>query len=236
MLSKTQRQEEIAARGYTLIDDSGYKNLESPITIKCSHGHLIKTTRKRFRRETFECPKCNNDIIVNPKVVPPKAAGATRVVAFDQATEHFGLSVFDNNKLVYYSLYTFKGTLDSRLVAITRMVRDIVIKEWQPDYICFEDIQYEKNIRTFKILAELIGIITELCKEAEIRYEIVMPNVWRRYANTAGKDRRTEKMLSVAKVKELYNIDVSDDVAEAILIGRYAVRRIGATTSLAFGY
>ena len=37
-------------------------------------------------------------------------------------------------------------------------------------------------------------------------------------------------------VKELYNIDVSDDVAEAILIGRYAVRRIGATTSLAFGY
>ena len=63
-----------------------------------------------------------------------------------------------------------------------------------------------------------------------------MPNVWRRYANTAGKDRRTEKMLSVAKVKELYNIDVGDDVAEAILIGRYAVRRIGATTSLAFGY
>lgn len=43
-------------------------------------------------------------------------------------------------------------------------------------------------------------------------------------------------MLSVAKVKELYNIDVSDDVAEAILIGRYAVRRISATTSLAFGY
>ena len=43
-------------------------------------------------------------------------------------------------------------------------------------------------------------------------------------------------MLSVAKVKELYNINVGDDVAEAILIGRYAVRRIGATTSLAFGY
>ena len=43
-------------------------------------------------------------------------------------------------------------------------------------------------------------------------------------------------MLLVAKVKELYNIDVSDDVAEAILIGRYAVRMIGATTSLAFGY
>ena len=43
-------------------------------------------------------------------------------------------------------------------------------------------------------------------------------------------------MLPVAKVKEFYNIAVIVAVAEAILIGRYAVRGIGATTSLAFGY
>lgn len=226
MLGRTQRQAEIATKGYTLVDDSGYKNLDSPIQIKCPHGHLITTTMKTFRRETFECTKCNSTVAANATaVVPPKKPGVTRIIAFDQATENFGVAVFDNSTLVYYSLYKFSGLLADRLVDITKFVRDVVIKGWCPDYICFEDIQYEKSVITFKILAELIGILTELCREANIKYEIVSPNVWRRYANTAGKDRRTEKRLSIAKVKECYNItNITDDVAEAILIGRYAVR------------
>jgi ribosomal protein S25 len=43
-------------------------------------------------------------------------------------------------------------------------------------------------------------------------------------------------MLSVAVVKEKYNIKVSDDVAEAILIGRYGVMTHGGVKiSMAFG-
>jgi hypothetical protein len=43
-------------------------------------------------------------------------------------------------------------------------------------------------------------------------------------------------MLSVAKVKEGYNINVTDDIAEAILIGRYAVRtNYKSKHDLAFG-
>ena len=42
-------------------------------------------------------------------------------------------------------------------------------------------------------------------------------------------------MLSKAKVKEKYNIDVSDDVAEAILIGSYAVKVHLHPITTAFG-
>ena len=85
-----------------------------------------------------------------------------------------------------------------------------------------EDIQYQQNgLMTFKVLAMLLGIIQELCREHEIEFDAVAPNVWRKYAGTAGKTRREEKMLSVAVVKEKYGIQVTDDVAEAILIGRY---------------
>lgn len=236
MISKQQRIKEIEDKGFTLIDDSEFRTLESPITVKCKNGHLIQTTLKAFRHISFECPKCNHEVKVDLKAVPEKRPEVYRTIAFDQATENFGLSVYDNEVLVYYGLYKFSGTVDTRLTSIAAFIRDVVIKEWRPDYVCFEDIQYEHNIMTFKILAQLIGVITVLCRENNIDYEIVSPNSWRKYAGTCGKTRREEKMLSIAKVKESYNINVTDDIAEAILIGRYAVRtNYKSKHDLAFG-
>ena len=214
---------EIAAQGYTLIDDSDYKSLNSFIKIKCPKGHLIETTLGEFRKVSFACPLCDKTIdFINPNAVPQKEASTYRLIAFDQATEKFGLSVFDNGKLVFYGLYTFSGDLVNRLVKIKKFINDIVINCWKPDLIVMEDIQYQNNgLMTFKVLAMLLGIIQELCCEYDVKYEAVAPNIWRKYAGTAGKTRHEEKLLSVAVVKEKYNISVSDDVAEAILIGKY---------------
>ena len=77
---------------------------------------------------------------------------------------------------------------------------------------------------TFKILAMLLGIIQTTCCENDVECNVVSPNVWRKYAGTAGKDRKQEKQLSVAVVKQKYGITVSDDIAEAILIGYYGTK------------
>lgn len=222
-LTHEQLSTEIALTGYTLIDDSGYVNMHSRITIRCPKGHLIETCLADFRRPSFTCPVCDKNInFINPSVVPQKQG--YRLIAFDQATENFGLSIFDDGKLVFYSLYKFSGDVISRLVKIRKFINDIVIKEWKPDFIMCEDIQYQQGVMTFKVLAMLLGIIQEVAAENDIQYEVVSPNVWRKYAGTAGKDRRTEKMLSKAVVKEKYNVNVGDDIAEAILIGSYGVR------------
>ena len=42
-------------------------------------------------------------------------------------------------------------------------------------------------------------------------------------------------MLSIAKVKEKFSVTVSDDVAEAILIGMYGVRIHAPKVQMAFG-
>ena len=226
---------EITAKGYTLLDDSGYTNMNSDITIQCPHGHKIITSLSNFRKASFVCPVCDKNIdFLNPKVVPQKHG--YRIIAFDQATENFGLSIFDDGQLVFYNLYRFSGDLGARLVKIRKLIQDVVIREWCPDFICYEDIQYQHNgILTFKVLAMLLGVVKEVAAENDIETEVVSPNVWRKYAGTAGKDRRTEKMLSKAKVKEKYNIDVSDDVAEAILIGSYAVKVHLHPITTAFG-
>lgn len=229
MLSKQQIADEVSKRGFTLVNSDGYKNMESMITVSCPHGHQFETNIKSVRHDSFECPLCGHDIVVNPKAVPPKKEGVKRIMGFDQATEHFGLSIYDGTTLVFYSLYTFKGTTDNRLLSIMHFIRDIVLPEWKPDFVCFEDIQKEeeRGYTTLKVLGQLMGIIIVLCKDKDIPYEIVSPNVWRKFAGTAGKNRREEKILSVAKVKEMYGITVGDDVAEAILIGRYGVKMHG---------
>lgn len=236
-LTHEQLFREIGNReGYKLIDDSGYSNMQSRIKIECPKGHLIETCLADFRRASFICPCCDTSInFINPKAVPPKKG--SRIIAFDQATEKFGLSIFDDGELAFYSLYKYSGDVISRITKIRKFVNDIVIKEWKPDLIVMEDIQYQQNgIVTFKILAMLLGVLQEVCKENEIPFEVVSPNVWRKYAGTCGKDRREEKLLSVAVVRNKYNITVVDDIAESILIGHYGVRVVWKDkTPIAFG-
>ena len=234
-LSTDKIKEELATKHFTLLDDSNYTTLNSPIVIQCEHGHKIEVSMNDFRRPSFVCPCCDKSIsFINPKNVPPKTG--YRVIAFDQATEHFGLSIWDDSKLVFYSLYTFTGDVISRLTKIKSFINDIVIAAWQPDFIIMEDIQQQYGaVLTYKILAMLLGVIEVTCTENKIPYEVVSPNVWRKYAGTCGKNRKEEKLLSVAVVKNKYNITVSDDIAEAILIGLYGTKMLKRTYNLAFG-
>lgn len=234
-LSHEQILKEVSARGYELVDDSNYSSLNSRIIIRCPKGHLIETSLGDFRHVSFTCPVCDKDIkFINPNQVPQKKG--YRIIAFDQATEKFGLSIFDDGKLVFYSLYNFTGSLNVRLLKIKKFVADIVIKQWKPDFILMEDIQYQQNgILTFKVLAMLLGVVQTVCCESDIEFEAVAPVVWRKYAGTHGQNRREEKMLSVAKVKEKFGVSVGDDVAEAILIGVYGVRTKAQKVTWAFG-
>lgn len=126
-LTHEQIAEEIRCKGYELIDDSNYTNMNSRIIIKCEKGHLIETCLADFRKPSFTCPVCDSNVeFINPTDVPAKG-NKYRVVAFDQATENFGISVFDGGELIYYKLYVFSGDLNSRLVKAAKLVRDIVI-------------------------------------------------------------------------------------------------------------
>ncbi len=234
-LATDKIKKELATKNFILIDDTNYVTLNSPILIQCEKGHNIEVSMNDFRRPSFTCPCCDKAInFINPKAVPEKKG--YRVIAFDQATEHFGLSVWDDGQLVFYSLYNFSGDTVSRLIKIKKFVQDIVINNWYPDYIVMEDIQQQHGaVLTYKILAMLLGILEVVCAENNILYEVVSPNVWRKYAGTCGKNRREEKLLSIAIVKEKYNITVNDDVAEAILIGQYGSRIHKKEYKLAFG-
>lgn len=176
-LTHEQIADEVKKLGYTLIDDSGYVNMQSRIKIVCEKGHEIETCLADLRRPSFTCPACDQNIqFTNPAAIPAKN-GAYRVIAFDQATERFGLSIFDNGKLVYYNLYIFSGSVDNRIAKIDKFIRETVLPCWEPNYVVMEDIQYQNGILTFKILAMLLGVVQTACVVNNVPYEIVSPNV-----------------------------------------------------------
>lgn len=225
-LSNEQIAEEIKGKGYKLIDASSYENLESIITIQCSEGHIIETNLKSVRHHSFECPFCaSKDMKLElPRGVPQK--NGYRIIAFDQATENIGMSIWDNGKLVYFDLFKFTDKiLVNRLMKIQRLLEEVAIPIWKPDFLVFEDIQQQgPNVLTFKILSMLLGICEVTAAKYGVEYSTVAPSKWRSGTNIVGggKQRIQQKKLAVQKVEELTGFKVTDDVAEAILIGKYA--------------
>ena len=228
-LSREQIAAEVAAKGYTLVDASGYKNMTSNIVVRCPKGHEFTTNINAVRHPSFECPVCrsaNFQVIEKPKTVPQKKG--FRIIAFDQATYKMGMSIWEDGKLVYWDLFQFSDNdLVDRLLKIKRLLNEVVIPLWQPDYLVFEDIQEQHGgVVTFKILAMLLGICVTTAKEHNIEYTTVAPVVWRKTFASVSGGRAAEKSWAVKKVHELTGQIINEDTSEAILIGYSVAQKV----------
>ena len=94
-LSKEEIAKEVEKHsGYTLVSADGYKNMTSPIQVKCPEGHIFTTTITEVRHPSFKCPECAKSVFNNiSNVVPEKNKDTYRIIAFDQATYKTGMSI-----------------------------------------------------------------------------------------------------------------------------------------------
>lgn len=130
-LTNQQIAEEVEKLGYEFVEVKEYVNLSaSRVVCRClSAHHLLEASLLDLRKPSFKCPLCDKNIdFINPNAVADKG-NHYRVIAFDQATEKFGISIFDDGELVYYRLYNFSGDLNGRLVKIKHMIEDVVIAQ-----------------------------------------------------------------------------------------------------------
>ena len=225
-LNSEQIKNILIAKGYTAVDISSYENKNSNIIVSCPNGHIITASLEAIERPNFKCPKCIGEQFESSAangVVPEKCG--YRIVAFDQSSNNIGVSIYDNGRLVYYDWYVLQGELDIRLKKWYDLVYSTACKLWQADYIMFEDIQYQQQagVLTFKTLAMVLGVGIAAATAAEVEHDKVLNKTWQSEFNIAGSNRVAQKRNVVERVKEYFNIDVTDDVGDAILIGRYAV-------------
>lgn len=224
MLNQEQINNEVEKAGYKLVDASNYKNLSSFIEVECDKGHSVITSVDQLRKSVF-CPECTKQIVKLEEYPPPKKG--YRIVSIDQATNDAGIAVFDDGNLVYASSRAFFGDLATRYVDFAKFLVHEVINNWKPDELVFEDIQYQHNVKTFKVLGGLWGICIMLAETNKIPHTTFLNKTWQASFDIRGKTRHQQKQAGIDKVERLFGIRVNDDIADAILLGYHKVLEKG---------
>lgn len=223
----------LESEGWKLISNS-YKNLNTELEMECPEGHKQLQTYKNWRKRPV-CEQCiaGDPYKVKQNSIPAKKIDTNRVLALDAATIITGYAIYDNDILVSYGTYKINKELptDERINEIKKWL-EAAIDEWCPDYVGVENIQlqgYNKNngqtqlqVETYRVLANLQGVIIDTLYEKNIPYDLAYAVEWRKYCGVGeGIGRENKKKQAQNKVKIWYNIDCTQDEADAICIGKY---------------
>lgn len=217
--------------GFKLISTT-YSSLDTPIEIECEKGHRFQNTMREFRKVPI-CPICAENPFTSSKEKQTKKKKGFRVLALDQATVKSGWALFEGKELINHGVISINEKL-STPARISQVNEELIrkINLYQPDKVLIEDIQLqEKNqnalgITTFKVLAELLGVLQNTLETYKIEYEIVPPATWRAAVGVKGRTRNDKKKSGQLIVKQLYNQIFSNDESDAILIGKYEIDKI----------
>lgn len=100
-----------------------------------------------------------------------------------------------------------------------------VIEKYNPDKVVMEEVAQQSNPLTLKLLARIQGVIIGFCAAHNIDTYIVEPSKWRsmlEFKQGSGVKRAELKEQAMQHVKDIYQLDLSEDCCESICIGEAA--------------
>ena len=107
-----------------------------------------------------------------------------KILALDQASNISGWAIFQDGKLDSYGkidLHSITNVYE-RLHELKLQVKTL-IHENQIEKVFLEDIymdgQRVNNVQTFKILAEVFGVLYELCLDLKVPVEAILAGTWK---------------------------------------------------------
>lgn len=152
------------------------------------------------------------------------------IIALDQSTQKTGYAIFQNKQLIAHGVFNPSGDYEHRIVKLRTWLLDKLAPLKPNVEVYFEDIQLQDlgrgdiGVVTYKKLAHVQGALIVTCIEEEIPYTIVSSATWRKTCNVKGRVRSEYKPAAQAHVKQFYNIDATEDEADAICIGEHGVK------------
>lgn len=156
-------------------------------------------------------------------------ASNKRLLALDQSSRITGWAVFEDKKLLNYGKFTITDDRgEVRLYKIRQKVKEL-IETYNINEVVMEDIQLQEskinNIATFKILAQVLGVIQELLVELDIPQAAVVSSSWKSTLGIKGRTRPDQKRNAAAWVQQTYGIEPSQDTVDAICIGEHYLKK-----------
>ena len=145
-----------------------------------------------------------------------------KLCGIDSSSNRTAISYFEDDKLVEYKVIDLKKIKDKN-ERIDEMLLNISahLNMWKPNYVYQEDTWTGGNPETANILTTILGGVRFWCVTNNSIYHKIKPSVWRaQFGLNQYKAKREElKEKSIDYVEKKYGICVSDDEADAILIG-----------------
>lgn len=125
--------------------------------------------------------------------------------------------------LNYYGLIDLHKNTDSEL-----RLKDMAQHIWQlleankPDIIVIEKLNVGRNLQATRLLSKIIGVVyCYSILNPDVFYFEIQPSQWRKQLGMQSSKRKRDeyKQLSIQFIKEHFNIEVTDDVSDAICAG-----------------
>lgn len=144
------------------------------------------------------------------------------LLSFDASTKKTGYSVFVDGKFkeAYLIDKSKIDDADERIHEMSIMLLK-AMDYYSPSLIIIEDTYCGNNPKTQKMLNRLQGVVYCWCIQHNADFNLVMPTAWRKHIPDFPKSAKRDeaKKYSIEYVKNKYNVDKGDDVADAICIG-----------------
>lgn len=152
-----------------------------------------------------------------------------KILAFDQSTIRTGWALFEDGHLKESGVYDIHKIKDERerSYLMYQFIYEIALNK-QPDKVVAEAVSLQNpNVRTIVELARVQGLIRAASYHLPFLTDVVFyePAQWRKTVGIQtgrGIKRAELKKASMQMVAERYNKQVSDDEADAILMGQAA--------------
>lgn len=160
------------------------------------------------------------------------------ILSLDQALHITGYSILTiDGKLVTYGIIksSTKDDFQTRLKFICEQI-EILLTRYDIDVVTLESVTLQSNPQTLIKLAMLLGYIVSYLDMKSIPNLVINTSKWRSYLTSnvklpyhnKGRLKRVElKTMSKLFVEREYAITVSDDIADAIVQGRYYLESMG---------
>lgn len=145
-----------------------------------------------------------------------------------------GFSVFDDRELIKYGLVEVDKKEKNAIERMKQMDEKIrvLIGKIKPDYIVFENVQFQKNYGTFQQLSQLQGVVMSCLFELNIGFTIIEPSAWKSCCGIKGRKRAEQKENTKIFVMNEFEIQASEDECDAIGIGVWAINNISVKTDV----
>lgn len=125
----------------------------------------------------------------------------------------------ETGKLLDYGVIAIKGETNYR-ISQTIKHSMVLCDTHAPTFVFIEGIQIQRNPKVYEILAKLQGTMEIILEEKGYFVNVVKASEWRKRVGVKGRKRVETKASAIQMVKELYDIEPSEDECEAILFAR----------------